>query len=181
MSLKPLTGLLTAAVVALAATSASAQNVFDPTSWFAPPQRPYYGPNCRPTPAYRTGYPSYAGPVGYGNDYRGNYGNAGNCPDGICGPSNYGSSGYRGNGGNCGNGPCRPRYYAPVAPQPYNGYPTPAPAPIGWNNNPGVSPAPRMPYYDRSITPTNDYDDWNVSQFPGSGRNYAPNNSPFYP
>lgn len=170
MTLKPFACLLTAAVVALAATPAPAQNILNPSTWFAPQQRPCYGPNCRPTPLYRPGYPSYAGPLGNVNYYRGNIGN---CPDGICGPANYGSAGYRGTGGHCGNGQCGPRYSAPVAPQPYNGHFAPAPAPVGWNNYPGATQSPR--------TPTNFGDDWNVSQFPRSGRDYSPNNSPFYP
>lgn len=171
MTLKPFAGLLTAAVMALMTTTASAQNFLNPATWFAPSQ-PCYGPICPPTGGYRAAlprpvYPNYAGPVNGGNYYRGN--DRANCPDDICGPSN---SGYRGDGRYV---PAVPRYSAPVTPMPYNGRLAPAPTPTGWNNG------PRMPHYDRRVAPVNYDDEWMVNRSPRNDRNYGPNNSPFYP
>lgn len=168
MFLKPLTSLFFAGVVALSASTASAQIFFDPTTWFAPP-RPCYGPNCRPAPVYRPVPSNYAGRVGTPSYYGGN----GNCQDGLCCPPNYRGNGYR---GGYSDGQRGPRYSAPVVPHPNNGNLIPAPAPYGGSPYPGATPSTRAPYYDRYDLSAREVD-WRMNDAARSGRM----GSPFYP
>ncbi len=175
MSRTLLTGLLTTAVVALSAVSASAQVVlFDPSTWMNPP-RPFFGSNRNSCYANRpvmtpNVYPSYGGPGSNGSNYRGVL----PCPDGMCGPINR----FPMNAG-CANGQCgtpTPRYPVSTAPLPYNSWRTPVPS--NGYDAPGVSQAPRWNEFDRRVTPAND-DDWSVTRSPR--RSYDADRSPFYP
>jgi hypothetical protein len=175
--------MLTVTCLTLSAATASAQNVLNPFTWFAPQQSGYgYGYGSASCPN---------GQCGYQSRYRGM-----NCAGGNCNLPGACANGQCGLPNNCPNGICpTPRYgttpnYGSYAPSyrnaPYGNYGNSAPfydnAPYG---TPRYNvPSQYQPYsaqrsmYDRSVTPAGGFD-WNTPTT--ARRNYGPSNSPFYP
>lgn len=149
--------LFAIACLTLSTSTASAQNLLNPFTWFGP----------------QTGYGnSYANcPNGQCN-VPGNYYGGLNCANGQCNlPPN------------CANGIC-PTPVSRYNTQPYYGNaPYVAPrqnVPSQYLPYSAQRPVNRTPYYDRSVTPAGSFD-WDAPTTANNRRGYSPSNSPFYP
>ncbi|HUQ69443.1 MAG TPA: hypothetical protein VM165_07975 [Planctomycetaceae bacterium] len=169
--------LFTVACLTLSTTTASAQNVLNPFTWFAP--QPVYGYGYANCPNGQCGVQS--GYRGMANCPNGNCNLPGACANGQCNVpmGGYGNAPYY-NGAapsyrNAPYGNSAPYYgnapYSGPQYQPYN-------APAQYQPYSAQRPVTRTPYYDRSVTPAGGFD-WNTPTT--ARRNYSPSNSPFYP
>lgn len=167
---------LAVAAVTLTASTAAAQNPFNPFTWFGP--QPVYGNaygncpngNCGINPAYRNGGCPNGNSSLPGACANGQCGVPNSCPGGLCPTPNYGgfAPNYR-------SAPyAAPQYgprYSPQYEPPYSG-------PSQYAPYSAQRPLSRSPSYDRSVTPAGGFD-WDTPTM--ARRSYHSNNSPFYP